>query len=79
MGSQTKSTNNQFETNRSIQIVAYVVDIINEYRTHSEKDKTHGRGSVPGIYGKYSEEEIQPKRDSSKCVFSIIITLTIDK
>ena len=28
-------------------MVAYVVDIINEYCTHSEKDKTHGREVFP--------------------------------
>ena len=39
--------NNQSENNTSIQMVAYVVDIINEYCTHSEKDKTHGREVFP--------------------------------
>lgn len=53
-----------------------VVDIINECCTQSEGKKRHLAGNLPRRQRKYSQEEIQPKRGPSKCVFSILI---IDK
>lgn len=60
--------NKQFENNSSIQMAAYVVDIINGYHYHSEKEKTHGKEIFPEDR-KILQKKFWPREIFLMCIF----------
>lgn len=67
-GSQTKSMNKQFENNSSIQMVAYVVVIVNGYHSHSEKEKMYGK-EIFSEDRKILQKKFWPREIFLMCIF----------